>query len=366
MVITFTPERILESQSFASVLLSWYQENKRDLPWRKTKDPYKIWLSEIILQQTRVAQGLPYYLTFIENFPDVVALAEATEQRVLRLWQGLGYYSRARNLHRCAGMIRDKYQGSFPENYQELLALPGIGEYTAAAIGSFAFKQPKPVVDGNVFRVLSRVFGIQDDIAASKTRKIFQKLSFSLMNGSPPELYNQAIMEFGALCCTPAQPKCLSCPFSSYCQANMTKTQHKLPVKTKKTAVRSRHFYYFVVKSGPCLLMKKRERKDIWQGLYDFLLVEHKAEMEPIKLLANSVPDGSWLEKIQVREPSMIYKHKLSHQLINAKFTIIDAIDNQTLRIWKQAFDLEEFEVPEVVNLPKPILINNYLKEDIF
>ena len=366
MVITFSLEKMLESQSFALVLLSWYQENKRDLPWRKTKDPYKIWLSEIILQQTRVAQGLPYYLDFIEKFPNVVALAEATEQQVLRLWQGLGYYSRARNLHRCAGIIRDEYQGLFPENYQKLLALPGIGDYTAAAIASFAFNLPKPVVDGNVFRVLSRVFGIQDDIAATKTRIIFQKLSVRLMDSSPPELYNQAIMEFGALVCTPAQPKCMSCPFASYCQANMTQTQHKLPVKTKKTAVRSRHFYYYVLKSDSCLLMKKRERKDIWQGLYDFLLVEHQGEIDPMKLLVNSVPDGSWLEKIHVSEPSMIYKHKLSHQLIIARFTVINAIDNATFRTWRQAFDLEEFEVTEVVNLPKPILINNYLKEDIF
>jgi len=366
LVRTFSPVRILQNQTFASVLLSWYQENKRDLPWRSTTDPYKIWLSEIILQQTRVAQGMPYYLTFLENFPNVLALAEATEQQVLRLWQGLGYYSRARNLHRCAHVIRDKYKCSFPENYQELLALPGIGEYTAAAIASFAFKQPTPVVDGNVFRVLSRVFGVQDDIAASKTRKIFHKLSARLMNGSPPELYNQAIMEFGALYCTPAQPKCLSCPFSGYCQAYLTQTQDKLPVKTKRTAIRNRHFYYYVVKSGTCLLMKKRERKDIWQGLYDFFLVEHQGEIEPIQLLANSVPDGSWLEKIQISEPSMTYKHKLTHQLINARFTVINATDNQTLSVWKQVFGLEEFELPEVVNLPKPILINNYLKEDIF
>jgi len=356
----------LESLSLASSLLSWYQENKRDLPWRNTKDPYKIWLSEIILQQTRVVQGLPYYLAFGENFPTVRDLANASEQDVLRLWQGLGYYSRARNLHRCARMIMEKYQGRFPEDYHELLALPGIGEYTASAIASFAFKMPTPVVDGNVFRVLSRIFGIRDDIALRNTKKLFRDYSTKLINGSPPDLYNQAIMEFGALHCTPAKPKCFDCPFSSYCQAFQQQTQHQFPVKTKKTAVRNRHFYYFVFKSGSYLLMKKREQKDIWQGLYDFFLLEHQGVTDPIGLLETHLPDGSWLDHVKVGEPSVTYQHRLTHQLIKAKFLVVEPQDKRTLMHWKQLFGLKKFKVQNVLDLPKPILIHNYLKSDIF
>ena len=356
----------MESPSFASSLLSWYQENKRDLPWRETRDPYKIWLSEIILQQTRVVQGLPYYLAFCENFPGVSDLAGASEQEVLRLWQGLGYYSRARNLLSCARLIMEKYQGQFPENYHELVSLPGIGDYTAAAIASFAFKQPTPVVDGNVFRVLSRIFGIRDDISLQKTKKVFRDFSAKLINGSPPDLYNQAIMEFGALHCTPVQPKCFNCPFSNYCQAYQHQAQYQFPVKTKKPVVRNRYFYYYVVKSGPYLLMKKREQKDIWQGLYDFLLVEHQEETDPIKLLAGNLPNGSWLEHVRVCEPSVTYQHRLTHQLIRAQFLVVEPLDSQTFSEWKQVFGLRKFEVPDVVGLPKPILINNYLKADIF
>ena len=356
----------MENSSFASSLLSWYQEHKRDLPWRNTKEPYKIWLSEIILQQTRVAQGLPYYLAFCENFPGVSDLANASEQEVLRLWQGLGYYSRARNLHRCARLIVEKYQGRFPTDYQELVALPGIGDYTASAIASFAFKKPTPVVDGNVFRVLSRIFGIKEDITLQKTKNIFRNYSAKLISGSPPDLYNQAIMEFGALHCTPAQPKCFDCPFSNYCQAFEHQSQHQFPVKTKKTAVRNRYFYYYVVKSGQYLLMKKRERKDIWQGLYDFFLVEHNGATDPIPLLASNLPDGLWLDQVEISEPSVTYRHKLTHQLIQAQFLVVEPRDHQTLVDWKQVFGLKKFDVEEVLDLPKPILINNYLKEDIF
>lgn len=356
----------MESPSFASSLLLWYQENKRDLPWRKTRDPYKIWLSEVILQQTRVVQGLPYYLAFCENFPTVSELASASEQQVLRLWQGLGYYSRARNLHRCAKLIIEKYQGQFPVNYHELITLPGIGEYTASAIASFAFKQSTPVVDGNVFRVLSRIFGIRDDISLQNTKKVFRDYSAKLINGWPPDLYNQAIMEFGALQCTPAQPKCYDCPFSNCCQAYQLQAQNQFPVKTKKTIVRNRYFYYYVVKSGKYLLMKKRKQKDIWRGLYDFFLVEHHKETDPLKLLAGNLPDGSWLDRVQVNEPSVTYRHRLTHQLIRAQFLVVEPLESQTFIEWKQVFGLRKFEVPDVLDLPKPILINNYLKADIF
>ncbi len=356
----------MKNSSFSSALLFWYHKHKRDLPWRKTKEPYKIWLSEIILQQTRVGQGLPYYQAFCQKYPSVTDLANASEQEVLRLWQGLGYYSRARNLHQCARLIVEKYQGKFPDCYHELLALPGIGDYTAAAIASFAFNLPTPVVDGNVFRVLSRIFGIKDDIGLQKTKKVFRDYSSKLISSSAPDLYNQAIMEFGALHCTPAQPKCISCPFSNYCYAFQNQAQHQFPVKVKKRAVRNRYFYYYVVKSGPYLLMKKREQKDIWQGLYDFFLLEQKEATDPIQLLESILPDGLWLEQVQINEPSATYQHRLTHQLINAQFLVVEPQNHQVLSNWKQGFGLKSFTVQEVLDLPKPILIDNYLKEDIF
>ena len=259
---------------FANKLISWYQDNQRDLPWRHTRDPYKIWLSEVILQQTRVSQGLPYYQSFVAHFPEVFDLANATEQQVLRLWQGLGYYSRGRNLLKCARMVVEELDGKFPNNYMQLLELPGIGEYTAAAIASIAFKEAVPVVDGNVFRVVSRVLGISDDIAVASSRKVFFNYSKQLMMDAPPDLYNQAVMEFGALHCTPKQPKCDSCPLSLTCYAFQNSRQHQFPVKSKKVKVRNRDFYYLVIKSGASYLLNKRASGDIWQGLYDFYLIE--------------------------------------------------------------------------------------------
>lgn len=357
---------ILDRQTFTRTLLAWYQDNKRDLPWRDIRDPYKIWLSEIILQQTRVEQGMPYYLAFCHNFPTVLDLAAASEQKVLRLWQGLGYYSRARNLLRCARMIADSYQGIFPESYEELVALPGIGDYTASAIASFAFKKPTPVVDGNVFRVLSRIFAIQDDIGLQRSRKVFKECSSKLMAGSPPDRYNQAIMEFGALHCTPARPKCHQCPFNHFCRAFQLGIQHRYPVKSKKKEVRKRLFYYFVVKSGSQVLMRKRNEADIWQGLYDFLLVESDCEHDAMELLAGHLPQGSWMDGIQVGEPTLPYRHRLSHQLIQAHFVLIEPKDNKTFTDWKKAFKLEAYKTAEIQDLPKPILIDNYLKADIF
>ena len=356
----------MENSAFTSALITWYQEHHRDLPWRQTGDAYKIWLSEVILQQTRVSQGLPYYHAFCENFPSISDLAGASEQQVLRLWQGLGYYSRARNLHRCARLIVEKHQGQFPQTYQELIQLPGIGDYTASAIASFAFKQATPVIDGNVFRVLSRIFGIWDDIALPKSRQVFKKLAARLMEGAPADQFNQAIMEFGALRCTPNQPNCYQCPFSGFCQARIDNVQHLLPVKTKQTSARKRYFYYYVIKSGSRLLLKKRVRKDIWQGLYDFMLVENDGETDPVKLLTYNMPDKSMMDQILVGEPSNEYRHKLTHQHINARFLEIEAVDEAALDCWKRAFDLKAYSVSEVHQLPKPILIDNYLKADIF
>jgi len=351
---------------FATTLLSWYRYHRRDLPWRQTRDPYKIWLSEVILQQTRVAQGLPYYLAFIEQYPTVNDLAAASEQEVLRLWQGLGYYSRARNLLRCARLVVNEYTGKFPQSYSQLLQLPGVGDYTAAAIASIAFKESVPVVDGNVFRVLSRVFGIREDIAAAASRKVFKKRSSLEMGQAPPDLYNQAIMEFGALQCTPNQPGCKDCPLSSGCYAFTNNCQTRLPVKSKKVKVRDRFFYYLVIRSGSSYLLNKRTNKDIWQGLYDFYLLEQGNETDPLKLLEQNLPKLNGMGDLQVGEPSVVYQHKLSHQNISAQFIPIDSRTDRAFEEVKASLKLIEFEASDLHDLPKPILINNYLKADIF
>ncbi|MCH8317210.1 MAG: A/G-specific adenine glycosylase [Bacteroidetes bacterium] len=289
----------VNKKKFSSLLIAWYRQHKRNLPWRHTHNPYHIWLSEIILQQTRVDQGLPYYLEFIEQYPTIHDLANADISEVLRLWQGLGYYTRARNLHHTANNIARNYGGKFPENYKDLLELKGVGKYTAAAIASFAFGENVAVLDGNVLRVLARIFGIETDIATNKGMAEFDKLANELLPASPPKspspkergtlsppyeeaadsaTYNQAIMEFGALHCTPAAPKCETCPFNKDCIANLLNKQGALPVKINKVKKRSRYFHYFVVVSGGSdnrqILMKERTQNDIWKGLYDFLLIE--------------------------------------------------------------------------------------------
>src|SRR5690349_7153792 len=230
----------MDNRYFSEKVVKWYEKNKRDLPWRETRDPYKIWLSEIILQQTRVSQGMPYYLRFIEKFPTVAALASASEQEVLRLWQGLGYYTRARNLHKCAKKVATDYKSVFPYSFDELKKLPGIGDYTAAAIASIAYQEPVAVVDGNVFRVLSRVFGIETEINSPKGKKDFTQLANELISKKHPEKHNQAMMEFGALYCTPKNPSCTDCVFSSQCFAFKKNLQLVLPVKTKNKAARKR------------------------------------------------------------------------------------------------------------------------------
>ena len=255
---------------FAPKLIDWYHHQRRNLPWRHTRDPYFIWLSEVILQQTRVAQGLPYYQQFTEAYPTVFDLAAAPEQEIMRLWQGLGYYSRARNLSQTAQFIVQEQNGQFPDSYHKLLKLKGIGPYTAAAIASFAYDEAVAVVDGNVYRVLARVFGLATDITSTEGKKQFAQLANELLDVSQPATYNQAIMEFGALQCTPVSPDCLLCPFQANCVANATGQIAKLPVKTKKTKVRERFFNYFVIIKNQEIALKQRTDRDIWQQLYDF------------------------------------------------------------------------------------------------
>ena len=259
--------------NFSKLLIDWYLSNQRELPWRKTKNPYHIWLSEIMLQQTRVAQGLPYYLRFTEEFPTVFDLAEASEEKVLKLWQGLGYYSRARNLHFTAKEIVKNHQGQFPSDYHQLLKLKGIGSYTAAAITSFAFNQPYAVVDGNVIRVLSRVFGIEIPYDSVTGKKRFQQLAQELLIKNKPGMYNQAIMEFGALQCKPKSPNCSICPMQDFCIAYQAMEVHAFPVRSKKIKVKERFLHFLMIQTDNGICIGKR-KSGIWNGLYEFPFFE--------------------------------------------------------------------------------------------
>jgi len=346
----------LAKKKFSQKLLLWYNENKRSLPWRDTKDPYKIWLSEIILQQTRVIQGLPYYLKFVQRFPTVFSLAKANEQEVLRLWQGLGYYSRARNLHHCAKEVVEKFEGNFPDNFLDLQKLRGIGSYTAAAIASISFREPVAVVDGNVFRVLSRVFGIDKDTSDPKTKDFFFELGNELISKDHPDEFNQAIMEFGATHCLPKNPLCGECIFKKQCIAHEHDLQTILPIKIKKQKIRKRYFYYFVIRKGKKILMRRRGEKDIWNGLYDFYLMESSKS----KSVAELVAESKSLNKIKVSEVSKIYKHVLSHQHLFAQFISMNQITLSSEDV--KGFDY--YSIAAMKKLPKPVLILNYLKDE--
>jgi A/G-specific adenine glycosylase len=306
--------------SFSIEIINWYHHHKRDLPWRETVDPYKIWLSEVILQQTRVAQGLVYYYTFSETYPTVDALAHAEEDEVLRLWQGLGYYSRARNLHNAAKIVVDQFNGVFPSNYNSLLTLPGVGEYTAAAVASFSANEAHAVLDGNVFRVLARFFGISEPINSSVGKKVFSKLANELIDRDNPAIYNQAIMEFGALQCKPQRPNCAICPLKEGCYSLINQEIDVLPVKLKKAKSRNRYFNYFIIKEGESILMNKRGKGDIWQHLHDFPLIESKKELEPEELIVNPDVVETFGTNLTIKYISEPYKHVLSHQNIYAQF----------------------------------------------
>lgn len=298
-------------KSFSPTLLNWYYQNKRDLPWRHTKDPYKIWLCEIIMQQTRVAQGLAYYNRFVEAFPTPADLAAASQDRVLKLWQGLGYYSRARNLHAAAQSMH----GKFPATYDGVRALKGVGDYTAAAICSIAYDMPYAVVDGNVYRVLARVFGISTPIDSTDGKKQFTALAQQLLDKKHPGDFNQAMMDFGAVVCTPQAPQCLTCPLSTLCKARADGTQDKLPVKAQKTKISTRYFHYIYVTQGKCTWISKRGAGDVWQNLYEPPLVETPNE----KLPPASAQLKKWFGASRVeRVNAAPVKHVLSHQIIYA------------------------------------------------
>ena len=273
---------------FANLLAKWnLEQNTRQMPWKGEKDPYKIWLSEIILQQTRVEQGLAYYNKFIQSFPDIHKLARAKDEKLFKLWEGLGYYTRCRNLLATARYISKEMKGKFPDNYEEIKSLKGIGPYTAAAISSFAFNQPYAVVDGNVFRVLARIFGINKPVDSTEGKKYFTTLANELLDKKKPGLYNQAIMDFGAVVCKPAVPLCNQCVFKKHCAAFFNGKVKALPVKEKKITIRKRWFYYLIIeyKGQPDsyrVAIRQRTDKDIWQSLYEFPLIETNGEL-PLK-----------------------------------------------------------------------------------
>jgi A/G-specific adenine glycosylase len=351
----------MQKEDFSTKIIDWYQVNHRKLPWRETRDAYTIWLSEVILQQTRVAQGLPYFLKFIELFPTVFDLAKSSEQTVLRAWQGLGYYSRARNLHRCAKQVVKNSKGQFPSSFEELKKLPGIGEYTAAAIASMAYREPVAVVDGNVFRVLARVFGVEMDIASSKGKKYFSALANELIDKERPDQFNQALMEFGALHCMPKNPQCMDCIFSTRCEARQKKLQAYMPVKMKRLKVKTRYFYYFVLRDKNKILMKQRDGKDIWHGLYDFYLIETKRQ----KKLQELIKEDGLLSKSSIVFESKSYRHLLSHQKLVVKFVTVQPLLTKKNESAIHSMGMKWLTKKRIDQVPKPILIERFLAEKI-
>ena len=342
----------MTADRFAEKLLGWFHAHKRELPWRNTNDQYKIWLSEVLLQQTRVIQGLPYYEAFIKKYPTVKKLAQAPEAELLRWWQGLGYYSRARNLHRCAKIIAGG-GGKFPETADALMKLPGIGDYTAAAIASFAFKQPSAVVDGNVFRVLSRLYAIDLDISSPAGKKHFFALANTLISKENPGEFNQGLMEFGALHCTPRNPQCETCVFAKACKAYQAGTVQLYPVKAKAKARKVRHFNYFVFRFGNKTWMQQRNENDIWQGLYEFYLVETNRAINKKKRL-DLMPVKAEIQGIKK------LKQILSHQQIEATFFEI-SLSRIPVEFPKK--NGKFYSQKEIEKLAKPVIVNMYLQE---
>lgn len=341
---------------FVKNLLKWNtNDNTRQMPWKGEKDPYKIWLSEIILQQTRVQQGLDYYHRFVNAFPTISHLARAPETRVFKLWEGLGYYTRCKNLIATAKFINDNLEGKFPDRYENILALKGIGPYTAAAIGSFAFNLPYAVVDGNVFRVLSRYFGLSVPTDSSAGKKIFSALANDLLYKKQPGTYNQALMDFGALICKPQLPLCITCIMKKDCIGFLQGSVHQLPVKEKSISKRTRWFYYLVIDFEGEIYVKKRGAKDIWENLYEFILIETNEAVlfenfQPVKEILGKI-------KFEVENISAFYKQQLTHQTIQGQFISLKIKEPLLLNGYQMAGK------KALQKLPFPKFISNYLKD---
>ena len=339
---------------FKNKLTNWYSDNKRSLPWRNTKNPYYIWLSEIILQQTQVKQGLPYYEAFIKQYPTVFDLANASEEEVLKLWQGLGYYSRARNLHTTAKHVAFELDGRFPNNYKDLLKLKGVGDYTASAVASIAFNEVAAVVDGNVYRVLSRYYGIKTPINSTDGIKEFKKLASNLIDKEQPATFNQAIMEFGATQCKPKNPNCTICPLNESCMALQKNMIEFLPVKLKKTKVKTRFFNFLVcIDNNKNTLLEKRTSKGIWQNLYQFPLIESNKSLssEEFHLLniKDSVLDNLNFDYSLYNIEDKV--HKLSHQHLHTKFWVIET----------KELPKKSIAIKEIKKYPVPVLISSFI-----
>lgn len=345
----------IKEKEISRILIDWYGKNMRKLPWRETSDSYKIWISEVMLQQTRVAQGMEYYMQFLKKFPTVYDLAASSEKDVLKAWQGLGYYSRARYLHEGAKSVVQLYQGKLPKSYKEIKTIKGIGEYTAAAILSIAYNKPHAVVDGNVYRVLSRLFAIDAPIDTAAGKNLFAKLADRLLDKSKPGMHNQAIMEFGALCCTPKLPNCLSCPLQCFCRANHYNMQQEFPVKSRRVKVRDRYFHYFDISYKGKTFLNKREDDDIWKNMYEFPLIETNKEKD-LEGLMNTALFKSLFKSSEliVLSVSNTIKHILSHQHIYATFYVVemvkleDGFANSFLKINKK--DIELYPVSRLIN----------------
>jgi A/G-specific adenine glycosylase len=354
-------QRQVETHGFSKELIGWYLVNHRELPWRSTRDAYRIWLSEIILQQTRVEQGMPYYEAFVEAFPTIHDLAAAPEDRVLRLWQGLGYYNRARNMLAASRYISEELDGHFPTTAIELEKLKGIGTYTAAAIASFAFGEAVPVLDGNVIRVLSRYLGFQGDVSKSASLKELRKWAAELLDLAQPDTHNQAMMELGALICKPKNPACSLCPVRWGCEAARLGTQEAFPVKSKKTTITSRYLNYLLFE-GPRgqIYVQKRDTNGIWRGLYEFFLWETPGPVESDQALIKEIMTHH--PQIKIRQwkawPESL-KHQLSHQLLHLNFIQVEIYPSFPAKslsetgIWVKQKDFEEF--------PKPIILQKFL-----
>jgi A/G-specific adenine glycosylase len=347
--------------NFTKILTKWYDKNKRDLPWRRTSDPYRIWVSEIILQQTRIEQGWDYYLRFIEKFPDVRSLAAAEEEDVLKLWQGLGYYSRARNMYAAAGQIMSLHHGVFPSTFDEIRNLKGIGDYTAAAISSICFGIPAPVVDGNVLRLFSRFFGIKEAVDSQKGKNAVLEKAKELIGHRHPGDFNQSIMEFGALQCKPV-PDCKVCPLKSGCVAFQLDHVSDFPFKSKKQGQRTRYFNYLFITTGKgknrSVFLNKRTGKDIWKNLFDFPLIETKKAISFEMLILQK----EWTEffrgkKVTLLKESKIYRHILTHQIIVAKFYHLEISSEPGL-------PFQEVTINDLGKYPVPRLIDRYLKDE--
>jgi A/G-specific adenine glycosylase len=347
---------------FTQLLMQWNRRaNTRQMPWKGEKDPYKIWISEIILQQTRVEQGLEYYRRFIEAFPTVQQLARAPDQKVFKLWEGLGYYTRCKNLITTARYIAKERKGKFPDTYEDILALKGIGPYTAAAISSFAFQLPHAVVDGNVFRVLSRYFGVSTPIDSTDGKKLYTQIANSLLEKKSPGAYNQAIMDFGAVVCKPQQPLCAICPLKQDCQAFQHGWTNQLPIKEKQLQRKTRWLYYFIVSTDKKILIRKRSSKDIWQNLYEFVLYESSEQLTLDKTtLGKLITQLFGKSRVVVEGISDEFSQQLTHQSLNGRFIHLEMAAGQPLPEGYEAIKLSA-----IGKYPFPRFITAYLQRPV-